>query len=65
MLDLSQKLEMTANQLQDHLRFNHSSLRHAIEHLLGEVEQAQRYLNNEGPSIVTKVSNCEYLLIFI
>lgn len=56
MLDISQRLETTANQLQDHLRFNHSSLRDAVEHLLKEVEQAQAYLYNEGSIIVTKVS---------
>jgi len=60
MLDISQRLESTANQLQEHLRFNHSSLRHAVEHLLIEVEQAQKYLYNEGPTIVTKVSNAGY-----
>lgn len=56
MLDISQRLESTANQLQDHLRFNHSSLRHAVEHLLIEVEQAQTYLYNEGPLIVSKLA---------
>lgn len=55
MLDISQRLESTANQLQEHLRFNHTSLRHAVEHLLLEVEQAQTYLYTEGPTIVTKV----------
>jgi len=59
MLDISQRLESTANQLQDHLRFNHSSLRSAVEHLLIEVEQAQNYLYHEGSSIVTKVSNTD------
>jgi len=56
MLDISQRLESTAIQLQEHLRFNHSSLRHAVEHLLIEVEQAQQYLYKEGPSIVNTVS---------
>lgn len=56
MLDISQRLESTANQLQEHLRFNHTSLRHAVEHLLMEVDQAQVYLYKEGPTIVTKVS---------
>lgn len=56
MLDISQRLENTANQLQEHLRFNHTSLRHAVEHLLIEVEQAQRYLYTEGPTIVKTVS---------
>ncbi|XP_001946597.2 prominin-like protein isoform X2 [Acyrthosiphon pisum] len=56
MLDISQRLESTANQLQEHLRFNHSSLRHAVEHLLIEVEQAQKYLYTEGPTIVTKLA---------
>jgi len=61
MLDISQRLESTANQLQEHLRFNHSSLRHAVEHLLIEVEQAQKYLYTEGPTIVTKVSDADYV----
>lgn len=56
MLEISQRLEATANQLQEHLRFNHTSLRHAVDHLLSEVEQAQKYLYSEGPTIVTKVS---------
>ncbi|XP_050546722.1 prominin-like protein isoform X2 [Daktulosphaira vitifoliae] len=56
MLDISQRLESTANQLQEHLRFNHSSLRAAVEHLLIEVEQAQNYLRNEGTTIVTKLA---------
>lgn len=56
MLDIGQQLESTANQLQEHLRFNHSSLRNAVEHLLVEVEQAQNYLYKEGPTIVVKVS---------
>lgn len=55
MRNISELLESTANQLQEHLRFNHSSLRNAVEHLLLEVEQAQNYLDNEGPTIVTKV----------
>ncbi|XP_025422420.1 prominin-like protein isoform X2 [Sipha flava] len=56
MLDISQRLESTAIQLQEHLRFNHSSLRHAVEHLLVEVEQAQHFLYTEGPTIVTKLA---------
>lgn len=56
MLDISQRLESTANQLQEHLRFNHSSLRHAVEHLLREVEQAQQYLYKEGPTIVNTLA---------
>ncbi|XP_050421602.1 prominin-like protein isoform X2 [Adelges cooleyi] len=56
MIDISQRLESTANQLQEHLRFNHSSLRNAVEHLLIEVEQAQNYLRNEGTTLVTKLA---------
>lgn len=56
MLVIGQQLESTANLLQEHLRFNHSSLRSAVEHLLDEVEHAQTYLYNEGPTIVSKVS---------
>lgn len=65
MLEIIQRLESTANQLQDHLRFNHSSLRHAVEHLLVEVEQAQNYLYTEGPTIITKVSITIYLQISV
>lgn len=65
MLDISQQLESTANQLQEHLRFNHSSLRNAVEHLLDEVEQAQHYLHKEGPKIVVKVSNIDLVYLII
>lgn len=65
MLEISQQLESTAIQLQEHLRFNHSSLRNAVEHLLVEVEQAQRYLYNEGPTIVVKVSNIDLVYLII
>lgn len=65
MLDISQRLESTANQLQEHLRFNHTSLRHAVDHLLLEVEQAQKYLFKEGPTIVNKVKNTINLFNYI
>lgn len=65
MQNISERLEFTANQLQEHLRFNHSSLRNAIEHLLFEVEKAQKYLRNEGPTIVTKVNNINSIYFIV
>lgn len=65
MLEISQQLESTAIQLQEHLRFNHTSLRSAVEHLLVEVEQAQKYLYNEGPTIVVKVSNINLVYLML
>ncbi len=49
-------LESTAVQLQEHLKFNHTSLKNAVEHLVGEVQLAQEKLLKEGRTIVTKVS---------
>lgn len=56
MLQLSKQLEATAHQLSVHLKFNHTSLKDAIEHLMLDVEDAQTFLDNEGPSIVQKLA---------
>lgn len=55
MIDITKNLESTAAQLEEHLKFNHSSLRAAVEHLLTEVEYAQDKLQREGHSVVVKV----------
>lgn len=52
------ELESIAHQLQEHLKFNRTSLKNAIEYLLDEVNQAQYKLKNEGQTIVTKVYTC-------
>lgn len=48
-------LESIANKLEEHLKFNHTSLKNAIEYLLVEVQKAQSKLREEGQIIVTKV----------
>lgn len=55
LLQLSKRLEHSANLLQEHLKFNHSSLRQAVDHLLDEVEAAQKMLDLEGPNLVIKL----------
>lgn len=55
MVAITKDLEATSRQLQEHLKFNHSSLKNAIEYLMLKVEQAQENLKREGRTIVTKV----------
>lgn len=56
MVSITKELESTSRQLQEHLKFNHSSLRQAIESLTLKVEMAQENLKRQGRSIVNKVS---------
>lgn len=56
MIDLSKKLESTAHQLQEHLKFNHTSLQNAIDQLLVDVEGAQKYLRLEGRATVQAIA---------
>lgn len=49
-------LESIANKLEEHLKFNHTSLKNAIEYLLVEVQKAQSKLREEGQIIVTKLA---------
>uniref|UniRef100_T1HW48 Uncharacterized protein n=1 Tax=Rhodnius prolixus TaxID=13249 RepID=T1HW48_RHOPR len=37
-------------------RFNHSSLKHAVDSLLSDLKQAQKTLNSQGPAIVRKLA---------
>jgi prominin 1 len=55
MVDLSKRLRVSTNALQEDLKFNHTSLRQAIHQLLREVDDAQDYLQNKGPEEVVKV----------
>lgn len=57
MVDLSKRLRVSTNALQEDLKFNHTSLRQAIHQLLREVDDAQDYLQNKGPEEVVKVKN--------
>jgi prominin 1 len=57
MVDLSKRLRVSTNALQEDLKFNHTSLRQAIHQLLREVDDAQDYLQNKGPEEVVKVLN--------
>lgn len=43
-----QLLKSNVSSLKEHLKFNHTSLRNAIESLLNEVEKAQLYLRQNG-----------------
>jgi prominin 1 len=56
MVDLSKRLRVSTNALQEDLKFNHTSLRQAIHQLLREVDDAQDYLQNKGPEEVVKVT---------
>ncbi|RZF46662.1 hypothetical protein LSTR_LSTR002525 [Laodelphax striatellus] len=56
MLELSRYLEGNSTQLNEHLRFNHSSLSEAVHKMLHQIEQAQTFLNTQGPQIVGKLA---------
>ncbi|XP_059472702.1 prominin-like protein isoform X2 [Neocloeon triangulifer] len=56
MVDLSKKLRVSTNNLQEDLKFNHTSLRQAIHQLLREVDDAQDYLQKQGPEEVVKLA---------
>lgn len=56
MISITKELESIAAQLQEHLKFNHTSLKNAVEHLLEEVKTAQEKLQIRGRGIVTKVN---------
>ncbi|BET01929.1 Prominin [Nesidiocoris tenuis] len=56
MVKLSKQLHSNATLLQNHLRFNHSSLKQAVDSLLRDLKQAQKTLNSQGPAIVRKLA---------
>lgn len=49
-------LQDTTFSLQEHLKFNHSSLQAAIQSLIQEATEAQQYLNKNGPAKLKEVS---------
>ncbi|XP_014257158.1 prominin-like protein [Cimex lectularius] len=57
MVKLSKQLHGNATLLASHLRFNHSSLKHAVDALLNDLRQAQKTLNSQGPAIVRKLAD--------
>ncbi|KAG7302597.1 hypothetical protein JYU34_012535 [Plutella xylostella] len=50
------KLHETATALRDGLRFNHSSLAEAVAHLMAETEQAELFLNTQGPQLIQNLT---------
>ncbi|XP_043469571.1 prominin-like protein isoform X3 [Leptopilina heterotoma] len=52
MATLGEQLSESALTLQEHIKFNHSSMSEAIHVLINEVTQAQSFLNKEGPEYV-------------
>ncbi|XP_033213236.1 prominin-like protein isoform X2 [Belonocnema kinseyi] len=52
MASLGEQLSENALTLQEHIRFNHSSMAEAIHALVNEVTQAQEFLNKDGPEYV-------------
>lgn len=52
MTETSEMLMATAENLQETIKFNHSSIQNAIRVLIDEVQRAQDYLNDRGPQIV-------------
>lgn len=63
----AQRLRSTASDLEERVRFNQSSLSDAIEMLIGQTEKAQTFLQNNGPSELTKLAvafsqECERLI---
>lgn len=52
MTTLSEKLSINALTLEEHIKFNHSSMAEAIHDLMDEVMAAQQFLNKDGPQYV-------------
>lgn len=50
-------LQKTAHRLRDELRFNHTSLKTAIEYLMHEATEAETFLNKQGPERLQNVSH--------
>jgi len=49
-------LKTSVNSLQENSRFNHSSMREAVRALINQANSATRYLQREGPSLVTDLT---------
>ncbi|XP_072931610.1 prominin-like protein isoform X2 [Epargyreus clarus] len=56
MLHHTNVLNETATKLRDGLRFNHSSLKEAISYLMDETEQAEKFLNTQGPDLIQNMT---------
>lgn len=56
MTQLSEQLSQSAEILQEHIKFNHTSMADAIHDLVQEVIKAQKFLNEDGPQYVHFVS---------
>ncbi|KAI8436361.1 hypothetical protein MSG28_004393, partial [Choristoneura fumiferana] len=56
MLDHTRKLNITAMNLRDGLRFNHSSFNDAIRYLIHETSQAEVFLNTQGPDLIQSLT---------
>lgn len=56
MIQLSNWLNGNATQLTEHLKFNQSSLRDAVNNMLVQIAEAQKSLNKDGPMIVGKLA---------
>ncbi|KAJ8664265.1 hypothetical protein QAD02_005927, partial [Eretmocerus hayati] len=52
MSNLSNQLSDSAVQLQEHIKFNHSSMSEAIHSLVDEVDKAQVFISKNGPAYV-------------
>ncbi|XP_014215519.1 prominin-like protein isoform X2 [Copidosoma floridanum] len=64
MANLSHQLSETAMELQEHIKFNHSSMADAIYKLIKEVDKAQDFITKEGPKYV-KMLAAEFGKAFI
>lgn len=65
MIAQSEQLSESAITLQEHLKFNHSSMSEALYVLVKEVTTAQDFLNRDGPRYVQLVNYfTQYITIF-
>lgn len=56
MNNLSNQLSERAVELQEHIKFNHSSMAEAIHSLVQEVDKAQVFISQRGPKYVKMVN---------
>lgn len=64
MIKLSEKLSDNAKKLQEHIKFNHSSMAEAVQNLVKEVTAVEQFLNKKGPEYVQKVRSVTLFPIF-
>jgi len=60
--EMTSQLNHSAQRLSDHLSMNHTSLRRAIETLLRDANDAEKYLSTQGPNAVYNVSRGDFCL---